>query len=61
MIRKTVIITAMAMLLGAGLASAAYQVGDHIDDFTLNDSDGNPVNLYDYAGKVIFINFWGSS
>lgn len=61
MIRKTMIIAGLALLLSAGLTSAAYQVGDHIDDFTLNDSDGNPVNLYDYEGKVIFINFWGSS
>lgn len=39
---------------------ASYQVGDTIADFTLNDSTGNPVYLSDYAGKVVFINFWGS-
>ena len=29
-------------------------------DFTVYDADGNPVNLYDYAGKPIVLNFWAS-
>lgn len=48
-------------MLSIGSTFGAYQVGDHINDFSLFDSDGNQVNLYDFNGKVIFINFWGSS
>ena len=29
-------------------------------DFTVYDLDGNPVNLYDYTGKPIVLNFWAS-
>lgn len=52
------ILTALTALLIAGTAFGAYQVGDHINDFTLLDADGNSVSLYDFHGKVIFINFW---
>lgn len=37
---------------------AVYQVGDTAADFTLFDSDGNPVSLYDYKGTIVLINFW---
>ena len=29
-------------------------------DFTVYDEDGNPVNLFDYAGKPIVLNFWAT-
>ena len=29
-------------------------------DFTVYDAEGNPVNLYDYTGKPIIVNFWAS-
>ena len=29
-------------------------------DFTVYDTDGNPVNLSDYFGKPIVLNFWAS-
>ena len=29
-------------------------------DFTVYDRDGNPVNLHDYFGKPIVLNFWAS-
>ena len=47
----------LLVLLG-GAAQAVYQVGDHVDDFTLTDAFGNQVSLYDYANQVIFIDFW---
>lgn len=59
--RKAVFLAILAVILTGGLASAAYQVGDSIADFTLTDTDGNPVSLYDYNGKVIFLNFWTST
>jgi cytochrome oxidase Cu insertion factor (SCO1/SenC/PrrC family) len=39
-------------------AEAAYIVGDHIADFTLNDAYGTPVSLYDSEDMVILVNFW---
>lgn len=58
--KRTALWAVLALMLTAGYASAAYQVGDTIGDFTLYDADGNAVSLYDYYGKVVFINFWGS-
>lgn len=29
-------------------------------DFTLKDSDGKPVSLSDYKGKVVLLNFWAT-
>ena len=59
--KKTAFLAVLALVLTAGLASATYQVGDSIADFTLYDADGNTVSLYDYSGKVIFINFWSNT
>ena len=58
--KRAALLAVLALMLAAGHASAAYQVGDSISDFTLYDADGNAVSLYDYQGKVVFINFWGS-
>ena len=35
-----------------------YEAGDIVENFTLEDMDGNAVNLYDYNGYAIFINFF---
>ena len=29
-------------------------------DFTVYDKEGNPINLYDYTGKPLVVNFWAS-
>ena len=49
----------MLTVLAAAPAEAAYEVGDPIADFTLNDADGTPVSLSDYEGKVVWLVFWG--
>ena len=48
----------MLTVLGAAPAEAAYEVGDPVADFTLNDADGTPVSLSDYAGMVVWLVFW---
>ena len=48
----------MAAVLLAATAQAQYQVGDVVGDFTLNDSNGIPVSLSDYAGHVVWLDFW---
>ena len=35
-------------------------VGKPVQDFTLNDSEGNMWKLSDLKGKVVFINFWAT-
>ncbi len=37
-----------------------YAVGSQAPSFTMTDIYGNPVSLYDYAGKVIYIDFWAT-
>lgn len=31
-----------------------------IEDFELNDLEGNKVKLSDYSGKIVFLNFWAT-
>ena len=45
-------------VLAAAPAEAAYEVGDPVADFTLNDADGTPVSRSDYAGMVVWLVFW---
>lgn len=48
----------MCLLLVAAGTHAAYGVGDTVSNFTLNDSSGNPVTLYNFVGKVVWLNFF---
>ena len=38
-----------------GVTGEGYGEGDISMDWTLNDKNGNPVSLYDYCGRVIYI------
>ena len=50
---------AVVWLIASAVPSyAVYHVGDLVADFTLNDSNGNPVSLYDFMGMTVLINFW---
>lgn len=48
----------IALLVLAPGGQAAYQPGDHINNFTLYDGHGVQHSLYDYSGDVILINWW---
>lgn len=48
----------MVTLLAVAPAEAAFEVGDPVSDFTLNDETGTPVSLFDYQGKVVWLVFW---
>jgi len=37
-----------------------YAVGSPAPNFTLTDVNGAPISLSDYAGKVIYIDFWAT-
>jgi len=40
--------------------SPAPVMGAPMLDFTLDDLDGTPVSLSDYAGRIVFLNFWAT-
>ena len=58
---RPVLIACCGLMLAVAVAAPAqaqYQVGDTVGDFTLNDSTGTPVSLFDYQGQVVLMNFW---
>lgn len=40
--------------------SLAGKIGSKAPNFTLNDTNGKPVSLNDYKGKLLLIDFWAS-
>lgn len=52
----TFILLALISISNAIDASAANDA----PDFKLTDLDGNKITLADYAGKVVFVNFWAT-
>jgi len=48
----------MLVLFAAAPAQAAYNEGDPVADFTLNDASGTPVSLSDFEGMVVWLVFW---
>lgn len=52
----------LACLLGLSMSAAqTVEVGSPAPDFTLQDLDGNEVQLSAFRGKVIALTFWGTS
>jgi len=41
-----------------GPASAVYQVGDHVNNFTLPNAYGQQISLYDYQDCIVMMPFW---
>ena len=37
---------------------AEYQIGQHVNNFTLPDAYGNQVSLYDYQDRIVILTFW---
>jgi len=48
----------LVLMVAASPGLAVYQVGDTVDDVTLVDLAGTPVNLSDHAGQIIVLNFF---
>ncbi len=54
-------LTALAIgLSGALLSPSAEAAGEVAPAFTLRDIDGKTVNLADYQGKVVLLQFWAT-
>lgn len=46
---------------GNGSGAEGTRVGDEALDFSLDDLEGNTVNLSDYRGQAVLLNFWATS
>jgi len=56
--RNLAVITVIAVMIWPAVATAVYEIGDTVEDFTLVDLDGQEVSLYDLSGQVILLNFF---
>ncbi len=56
--KKLPILLLVVLLLIPLTTMAEYEVGDHVDDFTLRDANGTDVSLYDFSDRVVVIPFW---
>ena len=59
--RLSAALGAVALLLSARAATAQLPVGTAAPEFTLKDTQGQPVRLSQYRGKqYVLLNFWAS-
>ncbi len=47
-------------LIFFAVPTAAYELGDVVEDFTLTDLEGQEVSLSDHAGQIIMLNFFAT-
>lgn len=64
---RSLILVVIALALGYTLYETAFsnekgqvEVGDTAPNFVLTDLEGNEVELEDFRGKGVFLNFWGT-
>ncbi|WLD91871.1 thiol-disulfide oxidoreductase ResA [Alkalihalobacillus sp. AL-G] len=67
LLMRSLILVVIALALGYTLYKTAFsnerglvEVGDMAPNFALQDLEGNEVELEDYKGKGVFLNFWGT-
>jgi cytochrome oxidase Cu insertion factor (SCO1/SenC/PrrC family) len=48
-------------LIAVPPAMAVYRVGDHVNDFTLPNHQGQDVSLYNYQDRIVLLAFWFAS
>jgi cytochrome oxidase Cu insertion factor (SCO1/SenC/PrrC family) len=62
-VRNTTIIilfSALLLIFSFNFAQASYAVGDTVNNFTLNDVNGNPISLSNYQGDLVLLNFFAT-
>ena len=62
--RRWLVGTIMVGILGiSGFnpATAVYQIGEHVNDFTLRNWDNQWMSLYDYSDQIVVLAFWFAS
>jgi len=45
-------------IIGFSPIQAAYQVGDHVSDFTLQNWNGQWMSLYGQTNRIVVLEFW---
>ena len=50
----------LLMLSISNSAIGQYKVGDTVVDFTLTSINGEEISLFDYRGKIIFLNLFAT-
>ena len=58
MVKSTTIDSNKASEQGVFILTPNPEVGMQAPDFTLTSLDGNAINLSDYRGKVVMLDFW---
>jgi peroxiredoxin len=61
--RKVLVISAIAVLIAFTIVSCSSpcpEMGKSAPDFTLQSTDGENVNLSDFQGKTVIMNFWAT-
>ena len=48
------------ILITSGCTASCPEMGKDAPDFTLQTTDGGSVNLSDFRGKVVILNFWAT-
>lgn len=56
-IRRTIL---LLLIISVTNVNAQLSIGVDAPAFTLNDINGNTVNLSDYSGKIVVLNFFGN-
>ena len=56
----SVFIVSICWIWLTGMGDRPSLVSGPAPSFTLNDLDGRPVNLTDYRGKIVLLNFWAT-
>lgn len=57
---KILLLMLAVFLVGACSRGGAIEIGESAKDFTLNDLDGKAVQLSDFKGKAIILNFFAT-
>ncbi len=52
------LVVLLLLLLSPVWAQHPYQVGETVQDFTLQNAQGDSVALSDYANHIMFLVFW---
>lgn len=51
-------VLSFVLLTGIVIAQDFYEYGDHVEDFTLFTSTGDPLTYYDYSDWITVITMW---
>jgi cytochrome c biogenesis protein CcmG/thiol:disulfide interchange protein DsbE len=57
--RLAIFVLALSLIVGCS-KSVAIEIGEKAPEFTLQDTDGNNVNLSDFKGDAVILNFFAS-